>query len=284
MVLLDFILNLAGLLLWFNWRAAQLEAKVRTAPGTIANAIRQTAPSRLQRWLMLAALFGLICLRAWFYRHLGPAVEWTAPLNLGAIMLYFRSDKIELMLLFSTLSFCRTLVVVYFWLLFLDAVNRSATTDPMSKLIRLQLGRVAGCPRFLRLLLPLLFVAIAWAGLQPLLTNAGITHPASTTGRLFLQGLLIAAGTFLSLKYLVPALLFVHFMTSYVYFGSSPFWDFPGITGRNLLALLRRVPLRLGRMDFAPLVGIVLSLLLLHSLPQWILKLLERKDLTIWPQ
>lgn len=284
MAFLDFILNLAGLLLWFNWRAAQLEAKAHPAPGTIASTIRRTAPSRLQRWLMLAGLFVLICIRAWFYRYLGPAVEWTASLNLGAILLFFRSDKIELMLLFSTLSFFRILVVVYFWLLFLDVVNRGAATDPMSKLIRLQLGGLAGWPRFFRLLLPLLFVAIAWAGLQHLLTSAGVTHPASTNGRLFLQGLLIAAGTFLSLKYLIPALLFVHFLTSYVYFGRSAFWDFPVIAGQNLLAPLRRVPLRLGRMDFAPLVGIVLALLLLHSVPQWIVRIVEQQDRTIWPQ
>lgn len=284
MALLDFILNLAGLLLWFNWRAAQLETKVRNPPGTIASTIRQTPPSRRQRWLMLAALCGLIGLRAWFYRHLGPAVEWTASLHLGAVLLFFRSDQLELMLWFSALSFCRALVVVYSWLLFLAVVNRSATADRVTRLIRLQLGRFAAWPLWVQLLLPVLVVAIAWTALQPMLTKAGLIQPASSHGRLALQGLLIAAGPVFSLKHLIPALLFAHFITNYIHFGNSPLWEFPGVAGRNLLKPLRGLPLQTRRMDFAPLVGIVLCLLLLHSLPQWVLKVLHANDLTIWPQ
>lgn len=284
MVLLDFILNLAGVLLWFNWRAAQLETKARNPPGTIAGTIRRTPPSRLQCWLMLAALCGLIGLRAWFYHHLGPAVEWTASLHLGAVTLFFRSDKLELMLWFSALSFCRALVVVYFWLCFLAVVNRGATADRVTKLIRLQIGRLADWPPLVQLLLPLLLVGSAWAALQPLLAGVGLIQPASSPGRLALQGLLLAAGPVLSLKHLVPALLFVHFVTNHIHFGNSPLWEFPGVAGRNLLRPLRSLPLQTRRMDFAPLAGIVLCLLLLHSLPQWVLLKLHENDLTIWPQ
>jgi hypothetical protein len=44
------------------------------------------------------------------------------------------------------------------------------------------------------------------------------------------------------------------------------------------------LPLRWGRVDFAPLVGIILLLLLLHALPNLVLSQLSRRNLTIWPQ
>jgi hypothetical protein len=44
------------------------------------------------------------------------------------------------------------------------------------------------------------------------------------------------------------------------------------------------VPLRFGKVDFAPLVGIVLVLLVLHALPNLVLNQLGRRNLTLWPQ
>jgi uncharacterized protein YggT (Ycf19 family) len=54
-----------------------------------------------------------------------------------------------------------------------------------------------------------------------------------------------------------------------VYLGAHPIWNFVNTVGRWLLQPLRPLPLRLGRMDFAPVLGIALvfalSLLLEHK-------------------
>jgi uncharacterized protein YggT (Ycf19 family) len=71
---------------------------------------------------------------------------------------------------------------------------------------------------------------------------------------------------------------------SYVYIGSSPLWDFITTTGRNLVAPLGWLPLRLGKFDFAPLVGVVLIFLLLDTLPTFVLRRMSEGRLTIWPQ
>jgi uncharacterized protein YggT (Ycf19 family) len=203
----------------------------------------------------------------------------------------FRSTFASI-LLYSTLSFAHTLIVYYFWLIALAFINRRvAEPDPFLKLIRLHLGRVGCWPGLAQLFLPLAGVGVLWLMLHPVLVGAGIVNRVQTSAHLVQQGLLVGLGVYFSLKYLIPAFLFVHIMVSYVYLGPSPFWDFISVTSRNLLAPLRQLPLRFGKVDCAPLVGIILVLLLLHTLPEktqtppkWIQTLLHREHLIVWPQ
>jgi uncharacterized protein YggT (Ycf19 family) len=66
--------------------------------------------------------------------------------------------------------------------------------------------------------------------------------------------------------------------------GRNPLWDFIGATARNLLVPLRWLPLRIGRLDFAPLGGVVLILFLLHWLPNLVLGHMAGNSQTLWPQ
>jgi uncharacterized protein YggT (Ycf19 family) len=76
------------------------------------------------------------------------------------------------------------------------------------------------------------------------------------------QSLLIGMGSYLAWKYVVSGLLVLHLLNSYIYFGKHPFWNYVNATARTLLQPLERVPLRAGRVDFAPVVGIALVFLL----------------------
>ena len=60
--------------------------------------------------------------------------------------------------------------------------------------------------------------------------------------------------------------------------------DFIEASGRNLLAPLRALPLRIVRVDFAPLAGVLIILFLLHWLPNLLLGHMAQSNLTIWPQ
>ena len=84
-------------------------------------------------------------------------------------------------------------------------------------------------------------------------------------------------------QFSVTAFLVVHLVGSYVYLGRSPLWDFASLTARNLLAPLAPLPLRLGRLDFAPVVGMGVILLLLQTLPNGLLVYLSRHNLSVWP-
>jgi uncharacterized protein YggT (Ycf19 family) len=108
--------------------------------------------------------------------------------------------------------------------------------------------------------------------------------PSSTSWHLFEQGLLLGARLYLTLKYLLPPFLLLHLIASYVYLGTSPFWDFISLTATNLLQPLRRLPLRCGRLDLAPVVGVIFIYLLLHMVPRLIQGELTQHHFSVWPQ
>jgi len=287
---IDFILNVAGLLLWLNWRSVRLDPFNRGIPATLAGTVRRAEPMRLQRWHFLAALAALLIIRAYFYEHIGSAVNWTPRLNLTVVTpafpLVIRGRVFFLSaLLFSVTSFLRLLVVFYFWLLAIAVFNRHETNpDPLQKLLLLQLGRIARWPLLIQLLIPVVITTALWMLFHQPLVYIGVTTRVHSNAVLLGQGAVLSLILYLSLKFLLLAFLIAHLIITYVYLGTNPVWDFINTTSRNLLAPLSWLPLRFGRIDLAPVVGIILVAVLLFVLPNYILHLLDRRDLTIWPQ
>jgi hypothetical protein len=283
MGLIDFILNLAALLLWLNWRSIRFDPLVRSTPATLVGTLRRAEPRRLEGWQLLAGLVVLLVFRAWLYWELGSPADWTPKLNLGLIMPAFRSDIFRRALLYSVLSFLRIVVIFYFWLLVLALLNDSkAELDPIQKILRLHLGRVGRWPWPVQVLLPVLLVTALWLVLHPVMLYLGVVNQSRAQTHLLGQGLLVSAGLVFTLKYLLPPFLFLHLIASYVYLGSNPLWDFVSTTARNALAPLKW--LRVSKLDFAPVAGVALIFLLLHWVPNVILGYLAQKNLTLWPQ
>jgi uncharacterized protein YggT (Ycf19 family) len=283
--LIDFILNLAGILVWLSWRSLRFDPLVKTQPATLVGTLRRAEPRHLKGWGHLAGLVALLLLRAVLYWQLGPGAGWTPKLNLFFVVLAFRSDLILPTLLFSLLSFARLLIVCYFWLLVLAFINRrNSDPDPVERMVRLHVGPVARWPWPVQLLFTLFLVSGLWVVLHPLLAHLEIAGRARSLRALAEQGLLVATALVLSLQYLLPLFLLLHLVASYVYLGSSPLWEFIGATAKNLLAPLRRFPLSIGRLDFTPLLGAILILALLHLLPKVLLGELARHNLSAWPQ
>jgi uncharacterized protein YggT (Ycf19 family) len=135
-----------------------------------------------------------------------------------------------------------------------------------------------------QLVLPLLLVAGLWIGLHPLLAQFEIAGRAQSMAHLVEQGLLVGTALYLTLQYFLPVFLFLHLIASYVYIGANPLWEFVGVTARSVLAPLHRLPLRMGRFDFAPVVGVVLIFLVLHWLPRLIVGKMAQNNLSAWPQ
>ena len=59
----------------------------------------------------------------------------------------------------------------------------------------------------------------------------------------------------------MAALLTLHLLNSYIYFGRHPVWNYVDVTAKTLLRPLKKIPLRIGKADFAPIVGIALTFL-----------------------
>lgn len=289
MGLVDFILNVAGLLLWLNWRSLHFDPLLQRTPATLAGTLRPAEPQRWRGWKLLAALVLLLGLRAALYWEVCSAVEWTPTLDLGVVALAFRSDSLsaslsfDATLLFSVLSFLRLTLVFYFWLLVLTLINRpTIDPDPIQKIIRQHIGPLARWPWPVLLGLPFLASTLLWLACYPGLTVLDVVNHTHSWLHVAEQGLLVGAGFYISLKYLLPTLLLAHLITSYVYLGSGPLWDFITSTARNLLRPLRTF--RYAGLDFAPVAGILLILALCHWLPNIAIHRLLRSNFTLWPQ
>jgi hypothetical protein len=265
MGLIDFILNLAGLLLWFSWRATQADPLGKPAPATLIGTLRRAEPGRAGRWRQPAVLGGLLLLRAVFYWQIGSATNWVGKLDLGVTVLSFSSNlggpflsflRIQL---FSFCSFGLALVVFYLWLLLLSML---AGPEPFHNLVRLQLGRVDRWTRWVKCFLPLGVAAPLWWLASWLLAWLHIIPLPVSATRHLAESAVIALGSYLAWKYLIAALLALHLLNSYIYFGRHPFWNYVDATAKRLLQPLQILPLRAGKADFAPVAGIALVFLL----------------------
>lgn len=284
MALLDSLLNLAVLLLWVNWRSLRLEPLANPIPSTLVGTLKSTSPGRFKSWPPLISLFLLLLLRVVLCREIGSPVNWTPKLDLVFVSLAFRSDTLHTAVLYSTLSALRLIVVFYFWMLVLVAINqKNAQPDAIERLLRVHLGRVARWPRLVLILLPMAVAAVLWILAQPLLMHYSLALPAGSLARLAAQGAVISLGLFLSLKYLLPGLLLADLVLSYVYLGTNPLWDFISATSGNLLKPLRRIPLRFAKLDLAPFCGALIVVALLHWVPNLVIRELALRNLTLWP-
>jgi uncharacterized protein YggT (Ycf19 family) len=285
MSLIDLILNVAGLLVWLNWRSGATDPFASGMPSTLSGTVRRAQPVRVKRWHHLSALAALLLLRALFYWQVGPAVNWTPRLDLVFVVLSFHGAFFLPALLFSLLSFIRTFLILYFWLLTLAALNRRASgSDPFQKMITVQLGRLARWPWLAQISLPVFSGAVLWLALYPLLVYMEVAGRTQSNGHLAGQCLLVGAAIVFSLKLLLPAFLGVHLIASYVYLGKSPLLEFVELTARNILKPLNRLSLSAGKVNFAPILGILLVFLILDLLPDYVLTYLSRCNLTLWPR
>jgi hypothetical protein len=245
--IIDFILNLAGLLLWLNWRSIRFDPLGKRTPATLIGTLRRAEPQRLRRWHLPAALAGLLLLRAVLYWQIGAGVGWAAGrLNLGILELSFRSDSFGRILLFSIFSFGLTLGVLYLWLLLLS-ILAGPEPPPFHRLVRMPLGGIDRWPRWLKWFLPLLVAASGWwLASWPLAWLQVIPNPVSSAHRIE-EALVIGLGSYLAWKYIAGVLLALHLLNSFIYFGRHPFWNYINATGQTLLQPVRDAGSALGR-------------------------------------
>jgi len=261
MGLIDFILNLAGLLLWLNWRAGKADPLGKSKPATLIGTLRRAEPGNMGRWHLPVVLGGLLLLRALFYWQIGSALKpaWAGTLDLGVVAPSFISSSFRHILLFSIFSFARMFGIIYLWLVLLSILDGPM---PTHRLVKMQLGEIDGWPRWVKFLLPLAVIAPVWMLASWLFAWMHIIPtPVSMAHRLG-ESLVIGLGSYLAWKFLIAALLGLHLLNSYIYFGKNPFWNYVNATSNQLLRPLQNIPLRAGKADFAPVAGIALVFLL----------------------
>jgi uncharacterized protein YggT (Ycf19 family) len=200
-------------------------------------------------------LGALLLGRAVFYWQAGSSLKWDPGIRVGAIALLFRSDWPGRMVLFSLFSFGATLGFFYLCLLLLSCVNAPVPdADPAQRLLRLHLGPLERLPGVVKLLLPLVVTTALWCALNPLLVGIGML-PKLSTWHVAAQGAVIGLTAYCSLKFLVVSFLGLYLVNSYIYLGDFALLNYVNTTSRGMLRPMRWLPLRVGRVDLAPLAG-----------------------------
>jgi uncharacterized protein YggT (Ycf19 family) len=195
-------------------------------------------------------------------RQAGAPLNWAPVIRLNAISLPFYSELRWRMLMFSFFSFAVTLGLFYLCLLLLSSVNGPVSdAEPGQRLVRRHLGRLERWPIWVKLLLPLVVMTALWCALNPLLLWRIDLVPRVPAWHLLAQGAVIGLSAYFALKFLVVGFLALYVLNSYVYLGDSAFLNFVNTTTNGMLRPLRRLPLRVGRVDLAPLAGMALVLL-----------------------
>ena len=264
MGIVNFILNLAGLLIWLNWRSNRFDPLVKRLPATLMGTLRPAAPKTFRRWYFPALIVLLLLLRALIYWWIGAGTNWSGELNLGVTVLWFSTAAHWLglyrMICFSFFSFGLLLGVFYTWLLLLSLL---AGPLPIHAVVTIPLGRVDGWPRWARVTMPFFVAAISWWLATWLLNRLGVMAVLPMAGH-FQQSVLFGLSSYLLWQYPLGAILLLHLLNSYIYFGKHPFWKYVDATAQTVLQPLNRLPLRLGKINLAPMAGIALVFLIGH--------------------
>lgn len=258
MGVVDLILNLAGLLLWLNWRAEKTDPVSQRKPATLIGTLRR-ADGGAGQWQLPAFILGLLVLRALLYWQIGSALRWSAKLDLGVVVLSFPIPSnawfsCGQMVLFSICGFALTLGFYYMALLLLSILDGP---EPFRTFVRLQLGAADRWAKLSRLFLPFIAVTALWWVLTWLLVSMQIIPPPAGEGHRIAKAITVGLGSYLAWKYVAIVLLLLHLSNSYIYFGKHPFWNFINAEAQKLLAPLRSLPLRFKRIDLTPLVAIL---------------------------
>ena len=258
MVIVDFILNFAGLLLWLNWRSNRFDPLIKRRPATLMGTLRPADPRKLGRWHLLAFIALLLLLRALVYWWIGREAVWSEKLNLGVTVLYFSSGShwagLLRMVSFSFLSFGVMMGIFYIFLLPLSLL---AGPLPIHGLVTIPLGRVDGWPRWAKVILPFFATAVLWWLVSWLLDRQDVLTPITMAGR-FQQSLALGISSYLLWKFPLGVILLLHLLNSYIYFGKHPFWKYISAAAQTILRPVEKIPLRIGRVDFAPLLALAI--------------------------
>lgn len=255
MGLVDFILNVAALLLWLNWREMRHAQRDRPDRISLAGLLKYTGKTNQRHWWLLLMIPVVLLVRALVFQQVGPSLHWTPRLSLDLVTLPFHSNFPGRMLSYSVLNFLLLLGHFYILLMLLSMVNQgSLENDVIQRWVRIQLGRVDRWPFWAQIALILLVSVGAWFMVTPLLRHLGITPADHLHLRTAMEGWLLGLSALLTWRYLIFSVLILYFANTYVYFGRSPLWHFIQVTGQNLTRPLRALPLQVGKLDFRPLL------------------------------
>ena len=257
---IDLFLNLVGIAFWLSWRASLHPVKTLGA-GTLVSNLKPVETPATARWLNPVCLVLLIFGRPLLYGQLAPWTESSAAWNPGPVTVAFRDDVAGRLTFFSMLSFVWALLI---WHAGVTLFSRLARLSDRGANLRWfqELGALpARWPLGVVLLIPTLAAAALWAVLAIPFASRGMIPALHGATGLGTQSLLIGVSVWMPSRWLLASLLLVRFVHDYVYLGDHPLWSWIRLATSPLIRPLSFLPVRIGRLDFTPVLvaGLVVA-------------------------
>lgn len=257
---INLLLNLAGLGLWIGAFAFSRAAARLSRPLTLLSTMRPETSAAHGRLVLLGSLMALLVLRAAAYWNFSMTGSKFPSVDFGILSISFRPDLFTDLLAYSVGSFFVFLYLYYLWMLGISLCFRSSgPVDSIENFVNQQLRFLASWHAGWKVFISLFAGAGLWLATGMVLHVFGIGGiPREWSGlTLLLQSPFVAASFGCSFLLVMAAVLALHFINSYVYFGEHAVWPFIDRTAKVYLSPLRRFPLMVGRFDFAPIFGIL---------------------------
>ncbi len=242
MEIADILLNLLGLGLW---------ASAAIAP---RSQDQDPAADSAARRILLGCLLLLLALRALLFWILWP--DRDLEIDLGAVDYYTTGKGFTSHLVHSLCSFLAFLFLFHLWVLGLRlALGR---VPGVARATGRVLGPAGRWPPLAGLALSLLGGMALWIACWGIGRAAGLELQYESLARHCLRAPLVALSLWTTFAALIQILLLLHLILSYVHLGDHPFLAMVDRGAEAFLRPLRLLPLRIARIDTAPLLGVVL--------------------------
>lgn len=274
---LDLVLNIFAVWLWASWLMRVKTQNAGYRYGSVSNALNH--PSKKQNrvgrhsgnWKMWVALLILLIARPLLYWDMG--LGWNAVLKFGAVSISFATTNLLAMQIFSLASFIQMLLIFYSWLLLLGIFNYGNNLNENNlahKVIHCLVGRLGNWPVGIRLCLPAMVAMPLWFFFSLILEWTGIFPQQGSIKAIFHESLVMGLCAYLPWCHLLAGLIFIYFLNSYLFLGTSPVWNYLHAITRKLLAFLYMLPLTFGKIDFVPIVGLGITFLIYEYGCRWL--------------
>ncbi|MCS1407500.1 MAG: hypothetical protein M2R45_00658 [Verrucomicrobia subdivision 3 bacterium] len=269
MEIVNILLNFVGLGLWVGAFVLPRYAVRSSRPLTLLSTLRSETPSGHERFLMVGFLIGLLGLRALGYWNFSTPGALPPSVDFGVLSVSFRLDSLVHMLTYSVSSFVVFIYLYHLWALGLSFTCRhGGRIDSIENLVNQQLGGVAFWHPGWKVLLSVVGGVGLWIVARSILIVIEALPRDWSFFVIVTQSAVVVASLWLSFLIVVIVVLFLHLLHSYVYLGEQAIWVFTDRIAKVYLLPFRRLPLLLGRFDFAPIFGI-LVFWFLYRLGDW---------------
>lgn len=259
MSVIDFILNLAAWILLVNSSMQFGDRGDLHRPLTLLGTLKVPKPTIREAWVLFSAAVLIVFFKSLLLHYLGAPLDTTMHLNFLLLNVFFKTGSLVSMGWMGLASFLKFTLMAYIWVWVLWRISRKDCAEQLVGSLKSGLGFIGRVHVVLQPILLIFLGMVGWVVLGLCFGTFGVLPTSIPLPLLIWQSLWISISAWMGVYWLLLLLMIFYLIHSYVYLGSWEGWDWIEGMGDRLLLPLKKLPLQWARIDFAPLVFLLLN-------------------------